>query len=97
MSTNLTKQVLLEPVLGVEAVMLTDDRDLFSPMLSGLLSIVMRFTLMMPTKQNYEFLALRIFASYGQNLPRHYLKQILTVSKNNIPTQLIQTFLTSSN
>ena len=55
----------MEPVLGVEAVMLTDDRDLFSPMFSGLLSIVMRFTLMMPTKQNYEFLALRIFASYG--------------------------------
>ena len=50
MSTNLTLQVVLGPVLGVEAVMLTDDRGLFSPMPSRLLSVVTRFTLIMPTK-----------------------------------------------
>ena len=52
MSTNLTLQVVLGPVLGVEAVTLTDDRGLFSPMPSRLLSVVTRFTLIMPTKQN---------------------------------------------
>jgi hypothetical protein len=52
MSTNLTLQVVLGPVLGVEAVTLTDDKGLFSPMPSRLLSVVTRFTLIMPTKQN---------------------------------------------
>ena len=50
MSTNLTLQVVLGPVLGVEAVTLTDDRGLFSPMPSRLLSVKTRFTLIMPTK-----------------------------------------------
>ena len=52
MSTNLTLHVVFGPVLGVEAVTLTDDRGLFSPMPSRLLSVVTRFTLIMPTKQN---------------------------------------------
>ena len=57
MSTNLTLQVVLGPALAVEAVTLTDDRGLFSPMPSRLLSAVTRFTLIMPTKQNYGCLA----------------------------------------
>lgn len=48
MSTNLTLQVVLGPVLGVEAVTLTDDRGLFSPMPSRLLSVVTRFTFIIP-------------------------------------------------
>ena len=52
MSTNLTLQVVLGPVLGVEAVTLTDDRGLFSPMPSRLLSVVTRFTFIIPKEEN---------------------------------------------
>ena len=52
MSTNLTLQVVLGPALGVEAVTLTDDRGLFSPMPSRLLSVVTRFTFIIPKKES---------------------------------------------
>ena len=72
MSTNLTLQVLLTPVLGIEAVMLTDGRDWFSPMLSRLLSVAVRFTLVMPKNKIMIFLAFEICATLVHSWRRNF-------------------------